>query len=221
LDEATDSNKDAHFIAYVRFWDATRGLLATDHVILSHGQVTWTTPELELPLLTTTPQQREDISALDRFNMQRCHTRGSQKVEVCTVAGGSGRPRNTNDREDRAIRSGHFGTNNVASIDSTPLTSFRHPVPSRETIRETTDRSWLEEPTSAKTLTTDPHHRQCRLDFADLGSLGVTDWRRVIFSDESRFSLSADDHHTCLEAHQPAVDPAFIVRRHTAISQEV
>ncbi|GFU76478.1 hypothetical protein TNCV_1439151 [Trichonephila clavipes] len=31
-------------------------------------------------------------------------------------------------------KSGHFGTNNVASIDSTPLT-FRHPVPSRETIR--------------------------------------------------------------------------------------
>ncbi|GFV65774.1 HTH_38 domain-containing protein [Trichonephila clavipes] len=39
--------------------------------------------------------------------------------------GGSGRPRNTNDREDRAIRRGHFGTNNVASIDSTPLTSFQ------------------------------------------------------------------------------------------------
>ncbi|GFX26368.1 uncharacterized protein TNCV_949661 [Trichonephila clavipes] len=28
---------------------ATRGLLATDHVILNHGQVTWTTPELALP----------------------------------------------------------------------------------------------------------------------------------------------------------------------------
>ncbi|GFT49440.1 hypothetical protein TNCV_3366441 [Trichonephila clavipes] len=27
---------------------ATRGLLATDHVILNHGQVTWTTPELAL-----------------------------------------------------------------------------------------------------------------------------------------------------------------------------
>ncbi|GFY03372.1 hypothetical protein TNCV_1173301 [Trichonephila clavipes] len=26
-----------------------RGLLATDHVILNHGQVTWTTPELALP----------------------------------------------------------------------------------------------------------------------------------------------------------------------------
>ncbi|GFT53494.1 hypothetical protein TNCV_3324771 [Trichonephila clavipes] len=29
--------------------DATRGLLATDHVILNHGQVTWTTPELAPP----------------------------------------------------------------------------------------------------------------------------------------------------------------------------
>ncbi|GFU25315.1 uncharacterized protein TNCV_1739561 [Trichonephila clavipes] len=34
---------------------ATRGLLATDHVILNHGQVAWTTPELAPPLLTTTP----------------------------------------------------------------------------------------------------------------------------------------------------------------------
>ncbi|GFS62174.1 hypothetical protein TNCV_477091 [Trichonephila clavipes] len=28
---------------------ATRGLLTTDHVILNHGQVTWTTPELAPP----------------------------------------------------------------------------------------------------------------------------------------------------------------------------
>ncbi|GFS96296.1 hypothetical protein TNCV_16581 [Trichonephila clavipes] len=33
----------------------TRGLLTTDHVILNHGQVTWTTPELAPPTLTTTP----------------------------------------------------------------------------------------------------------------------------------------------------------------------
>ncbi|GFX04800.1 hypothetical protein TNCV_2247831 [Trichonephila clavipes] len=32
---------------------ATRGLLATDHVILNLGQVTGTTPELAPPLLTT------------------------------------------------------------------------------------------------------------------------------------------------------------------------
>ncbi|GFX58322.1 uncharacterized protein TNCV_205091 [Trichonephila clavipes] len=54
---------------------ATRGLLATDHVILNHGQVTWTTPELAPPLLTTPPHQREDVSALDRFNVHRCPTR--------------------------------------------------------------------------------------------------------------------------------------------------
>ncbi|GFW15058.1 uncharacterized protein TNCV_983501 [Trichonephila clavipes] len=55
--------------------NATRGLLATDHVILNHGQVTWTTPELAPPLLTTTPHQRDDVSALDRFNVHRCPTR--------------------------------------------------------------------------------------------------------------------------------------------------
>ncbi|GFW19864.1 uncharacterized protein TNCV_3561671 [Trichonephila clavipes] len=46
-----------------------------DHVILNHGQVTWTTPVLAPPLLITTPHQREDVSALDRFNMHRCPTR--------------------------------------------------------------------------------------------------------------------------------------------------
>ncbi|GFT14257.1 uncharacterized protein TNCV_4591141 [Trichonephila clavipes] len=54
---------------------STRGPLVTDHVILNHGQVTWTTPELAPPLLTTTPHQREDVLALDRFNVHRCPSR--------------------------------------------------------------------------------------------------------------------------------------------------
>ncbi|GFW97151.1 transposable element Tc1 transposase [Trichonephila clavipes] len=89
--------------------------------------------------------------------------------------------------------------------------------------KETTDRSWLEEPTSAKTLTTDPHHRQCRLDFCrPRATWSVTDWRRVIFSDESRFSLSDDDHRTRVWRRTgQRSDPAFIVERHTAISQGV
>ncbi|GFU58772.1 retrovirus-related Pol polyprotein from transposon 17.6 [Trichonephila clavipes] len=57
------------------FDSSTRGLLATDHVILNHGQVTWTTTELAPSLLTTIPHQREDVSALDRFNVHRCPTR--------------------------------------------------------------------------------------------------------------------------------------------------
>ncbi|GFW17987.1 uncharacterized protein TNCV_2280911 [Trichonephila clavipes] len=33
------------------------------------------TPELAPPLLTTTPEQREDVSALDKFHVHRCPTR--------------------------------------------------------------------------------------------------------------------------------------------------
>ncbi|GFW56542.1 HTH_Tnp_Tc3_2 domain-containing protein [Trichonephila clavipes] len=58
--------------------------------------------------------------------------------------------------------------------------------------------------------------------FADLGNLSVTDWRRVVFSDESRFSLSANDHRTRVWRRSgQRSDPAFIVERHTAISQGV
>ncbi|GFV32508.1 hypothetical protein TNCV_1677941 [Trichonephila clavipes] len=46
---------------------STRGLLATDHVILNHGQVTWTTPELAPPSPNYHTTPREDVSALDRF----------------------------------------------------------------------------------------------------------------------------------------------------------
>ncbi|GFS91996.1 HTH_Tnp_Tc3_2 domain-containing protein [Trichonephila clavipes] len=68
-----------------------------------------------------------------------------------------------------------------------------------------------------------PHHRQCRLDFCrPRATWSVTDWRRVIFSDESRFSLSADDHRTRVWRRTgQRSDPAFIVERHTAISQGV
>ncbi|GFU65281.1 HTH_Tnp_Tc3_2 domain-containing protein [Trichonephila clavipes] len=106
--------------------------------------------------------------------------------------GGSGRPRNTNDREDRAIR------RVATSAPTTSLASIqRHLPPSRHPAVST---GFL--PTS--------------------GNLGVTDWRRVIFSDESRFSLSADDHRTRVWRRTgQRSDPAFIVERHIAISQGV
>ncbi|GFX87317.1 uncharacterized protein TNCV_3368871 [Trichonephila clavipes] len=55
-----------------REFETTRGLLATDHVILNHGQVTWTTPELAPPSPNyhTTPtaerlaQLRESVRAI-------------------------------------------------------------------------------------------------------------------------------------------------------------
>ncbi|GFT18677.1 uncharacterized protein TNCV_2276841 [Trichonephila clavipes] len=77
----SSSLKEDIFIEFLMVYDnkddeeATRELLATDHVILNHGQVTWTTPELAPPLLTTTPHQRKDVSALNRFNVHRCPRR--------------------------------------------------------------------------------------------------------------------------------------------------
>ncbi|GFU52979.1 uncharacterized protein TNCV_1142701 [Trichonephila clavipes] len=71
VDQKLDSQTD---IASCLQVSSTRRLLATDHVILNPSQVTWTTPELAPPLLTTTPHQREDVSALDIFNVHRCPT---------------------------------------------------------------------------------------------------------------------------------------------------
>ncbi|GFU90745.1 hypothetical protein TNCV_4182991 [Trichonephila clavipes] len=76
---------------------------------------------------------------------------------------------------------GRYGSCSVlATVDHR-----RHPVPSRETIRRRLTEVGLRSRRPLRRLPLTPHHRQCRLDFADLGQLGVTDWRRVIFSDES------------------------------------
>ncbi|GFW31267.1 transposable element Tc1 transposase [Trichonephila clavipes] len=112
--------------------------------------------------------------------------------------GGSGRPRNTNDREDRAIRrvATSAPTTSLASIQR-HLPPSRHPVPSRETIRRRLTEVGLRSRRPLRRLPLTPHYRQCRLDFCrPRATWSVTDWRRVIFSDESRFSLSADDHRT-------------------------
>ncbi|GFV20094.1 transposable element Tcb2 transposase [Trichonephila clavipes] len=126
--------------------------------------------------------------------------------------GGSGRPRNTNDREDRAIRrvATSAPTTSLASIQR-HLPPSRHPVPSRETIRRRLTEVGLRSRRPLRRLPLTPHHRQCRLDFCrPRATWSVTDWRRVIFSDESRFSLSNDDHRTRVWRRTgQRSDPAF------------
>ncbi|GFU52788.1 hypothetical protein TNCV_3061251 [Trichonephila clavipes] len=70
--------------------------------------------------------------------------------------GGSGRPRNTNDREDRAIRrvATSAPTTSLASIQR-HLPPSRHPVPSRETIK-TTAEVGLRSRRPLRRFTTDP-----------------------------------------------------------------
>ncbi|GFW08109.1 transposable element Tc1 transposase [Trichonephila clavipes] len=88
-----------------------------------------------------------------------------------------------------------------------------HPVPSRETIRRRLTEVVLRSRRPLRRLPLTPHHRQCRLDFCrPRATWSVTDWRRVVFSDESRFSLSADGHRTCLEAQRPAVRSGIYCR---------
>ncbi|GFT29758.1 transposable element Tcb2 transposase [Trichonephila clavipes] len=136
----------------------------------------------------------------------------------------AGRPRNTNDREDRAIRrvATSAPTTSLASIQR-HLPPSRHPVPSREIIRRRLTEVGLRSRCPLRRLPLTPHHRQCRLDFCrPRATWSVTDWRHVIFSDESRFSLSDDDHRTRVWRRTgQRSDPAFIVERHTAISQGV
>ncbi|GFW37972.1 glucose-6-phosphate exchanger SLC37A4 [Trichonephila clavipes] len=96
--------------------------------------------------------------------------------------GGSGRPRNTNDREDRAIRRVAISapTTSLASIQR-HLPPSRHPVPSRETIRRRLTEVGLRSRRPLRRLPLTPHHRQCRLDFCrPRTTWSVTDWRRVL-----------------------------------------
>ncbi|GFW14454.1 uncharacterized protein TNCV_298741 [Trichonephila clavipes] len=79
-DERRNNDQDFHQdqVSHRRFVDRTScstRAFGDHHVILKHGQVTWTTPEFAPHLLTTTPHQREDVSALDRFYVHRCPIR--------------------------------------------------------------------------------------------------------------------------------------------------
>ncbi|GFV29476.1 HTH_Tnp_Tc3_2 domain-containing protein [Trichonephila clavipes] len=116
----------------------------------------------------------------------------------------------------------HLGRSDNGSCSVLATVDHRSAI--KRNHKETTDRklaSRSRRPLRRLPLT--PHHRQCRLDFCrPRATWSVTDWRRVIFSDESRFSLSADDHRTRVWRRTgQRSDPAFIVERHTAISQGV
>ncbi|GFW98581.1 hypothetical protein TNCV_2757601 [Trichonephila clavipes] len=73
-------------------------------------------------------------------------------------------------------RSERYGSCSVlATVDREGRVYRRggHPVPSRETIRRRLTEVGLRSRRPLSGLPLTPHHRQCRLDFADLGQLGV------------------------------------------------
>ncbi|GFT89368.1 HTH_Tnp_Tc3_2 domain-containing protein [Trichonephila clavipes] len=182
-----------------------------DHVILNHGQVTWTTPELAPPLLTTTPHQREDVSALDRFSVHRCPPRQTRRVDgqvdrsECAVRNcweqwtregthpwktGSGATRKTTRRENRRIVW-------QALVDPTVIRSTIRADVGVAIVPQTISRHLAEANLKSKrpfrALSLTPEHRQLRLQWCPARSMwNVTDWQKVVLSDESRFVLGTD-----------------------------
>ncbi|GFW43213.1 transposable element Tcb2 transposase [Trichonephila clavipes] len=141
---------------------ATRGLLATDHVILNHGQVTWTTLELAPPLLTTTLHQWEDVSALERFSVHRCPTR--------RVFSGTGLEFVTKPATIRCLY--HSATAATKSILEMMLKAGYH------------GRVDHKKPHISAV------NRQKRLDFANEHvNKPPQFWEKVLFSDESKFCI--------------------------------
>ncbi|GFW57008.1 HTH_Tnp_Tc3_2 domain-containing protein [Trichonephila clavipes] len=119
--------------------------------------------------------------------------------------GGPWHSRNTNVWDDRAIiRAASFSP-------TTFLESVRHHLPPSRHPK-------FRRPLRRLPLTS--HHRQCLWDFyRTRASWSGTSWRRVILSDESRFT-----HSRCIRLwRRPGYlsDLAFAVERHQAITQGV
>ncbi|GFX49359.1 HTH_Tnp_Tc3_2 domain-containing protein [Trichonephila clavipes] len=111
---------------------------------------------------------------------------------------------NTNTLNDRII---------IRASTSSPTTSLvsvrrhlplsRHPVASRETIRRWLADADLRNRRPLSHLPLICYHRQYPLDFfRPRASWNMTDWRWVIFSNESQFSLNADDQRICVWMRQ-------------------
>ncbi|GFY21957.1 transposable element Tcb1 transposase [Trichonephila clavipes] len=131
---------------------------------------------------------------------------------------GSGATRKTTRREDRRIM-------RQALVD---------PTLTRSTIREDVDvvivpqtisRHLTEANLKSKrrfcALPLTPEHRQLRLQWCQARSMwNVTDWQKVVFSDEFRFVLGTDDNRVRVWRH-PAYDSRFtlIVMRGTLMGQ--
>ncbi|GFV62347.1 transposable element Tcb1 transposase [Trichonephila clavipes] len=104
---------------------------------------------------------------------------------------GSGATRKTTRREDRRIV-------RQALVDPTVTCSTIRADVSVAIVPQTISRHFAEANLKSKSpfraLPLTPEHRQLRLQWCQARSMcNVTDWQKVVFSDESRFVLGTDD----------------------------
>ncbi|UYV83005.1 hypothetical protein LAZ67_22001722 [Cordylochernes scorpioides] len=133
---------------------------------------------------------------------------------------GSGRPRDTTEREDRAIV-----RTAVAAPESTLSTIQR--VTGTQVSKMTINRRLRERNLRARRplrcLPLTPVHRQLRLQWCqERSTWNCADWGRIVFSDESCFSLSPDDRRKRIWRRPgQRVDPGLTVEHHTGPQQGV
>ncbi|GFU12960.1 transposable element Tc1 transposase [Trichonephila clavipes] len=131
-----------------------------------------------------------------QVNRSECAVRNCW--EQCTREGthvrktGSGATRKTTRREDRRIV-------RQALLDPTVTRSTIRADVSVAVVPQTISRHLAEANVKSKrpfrALPLTPEHRQLRLQWCQARSMGnVTDWQKVVFSDESRFVLGTDDN---------------------------
>lgn len=104
---------------------------------------------------------------------------------------GSGRPRATTEREDRvivrsALTAPDASLSTIRRVTGTPVTAM--------TIDRRLSERGLRSRRPLRRLPLTVAHRQARLQWCRAHSTwNLTDWSRIVFSDESRFELSPDD----------------------------
>ena len=137
-----------------------------------------------------------------------------------TRQAGSGRPAVTTRRANRRIvrqaRSNPTAT--IADIQRAVLPSLQHPV-SASTIARRLHDTGLHARRPLRRLPLTPQQRRHRLHWCGVRiPWSPADWQRVIFSDESRFCLGADDQRIRVWRQRgQRQDERFIVSRHTSI----
>ncbi|GFW18034.1 transposable element Tc1 transposase [Trichonephila clavipes] len=131
---------------------------------------------------------------------------------------GSGATRKTTRREDRRIV-------RQALVDPTETRSTIRADVGVAIVPQTISRHLAEANLKSKrpfrALPLTPEHRQLRLQWCQARSMwNVTDWQKVVFSDESRFVLGTDDNRVRVW-RRPAYDSrsTLIVRRETLTDQ--
>lgn len=133
---------------------------------------------------------------------------------------GSGRPRATTNREDRAI------VRSAVTAPSSSLSTIRRstqtPVSTMTIHRRLRERN-LRSRRPLRHLPLTPAHCRARLQWCMARSgWNDADWGRIVFSDESRFQLCPDDHRRRVWRRTgQRGDPAFTIARHTGPQQGI